>query len=120
MDQDDRGATSPSAARPTSGSTAGRRWIGVLVGMLAVLLLAEAAVRVIEPRLPEPADWFSPSAARLVREMVPRAHFATVYAKPAGRPYVDTCVKEFKQNKWIYFPWDTGLAVQPPIREGGD
>jgi xanthine phosphoribosyltransferase len=24
------------------------------------------------------------------------------------------------QDTWIYFPWDTGLAFQPPIREGGD
>jgi xanthine phosphoribosyltransferase len=23
------------------------------------------------------------------------------------------------QDTWIYFPWDTGLAFQPPIREGG-
>lgn len=46
-----------------------RRWLGVAIGALVVLLLAEGAVRVIEPRLPEPPDWFSPSAARLVREM---------------------------------------------------
>lgn len=50
-------------------SVARRRWLGVAIGALVVLLLAEAAVRVIEPRLPEPPDWFSPSAARLVREM---------------------------------------------------
>jgi len=24
------------------------------------------------------------------------------------------------QDTWIYFPWDTGLAFQPPIRPGGD
>jgi xanthine phosphoribosyltransferase len=24
------------------------------------------------------------------------------------------------QDTWIYFPWDTGLAFQPPIREGED
>jgi xanthine phosphoribosyltransferase len=24
------------------------------------------------------------------------------------------------QDTWIYFPWDTALAFQPPIREGGD
>jgi hypothetical protein len=50
-------------------SVARRRWLGVAIGALVVLLLAEGAVRVIEPRLPEPPDWFSPSAARLVREM---------------------------------------------------
>ena len=50
-------------------SVARRRWLGLAIGALVVLLLAEVAVRVIEPRLPEPPDWFSPSAARLVREM---------------------------------------------------
>ncbi len=56
--------------------------------------------------------------ARIVREMIPNAHFATVYAKPMGRPMVDTYVTEVSQDTWIYFPWDTGLAFQPPIREG--
>jgi xanthine phosphoribosyltransferase len=58
--------------------------------------------------------------ARVVREILPDAHFATVYAKPMGRPLVDTFVTEVSQDTWIYFPWDTGLAFQPPIRPGGD
>ncbi|HET7849243.1 MAG TPA: xanthine phosphoribosyltransferase [Pseudolabrys sp.] len=58
--------------------------------------------------------------ARIVRDLLPEAHFATVYAKPMGRPLVDTFVTEVSQDTWIYFPWDTGLAFQPPIREGGD
>jgi xanthine phosphoribosyltransferase len=57
--------------------------------------------------------------ARVVRELVPQAHFATVYAKPMGRPLVDTFITEVSQDTWIYFPWDTGLAFVPPIREGG-
>ncbi len=57
--------------------------------------------------------------AKIVRARLPRAHFATVYAKPMGRPLVDTFVTEVSQDTWIYFPWDTGLAFQPPIREGG-
>jgi xanthine phosphoribosyltransferase len=57
--------------------------------------------------------------ARIVRDMIPKAHFATVYAKPLGRPLVDTFVTEVSQDTWIGFPWDTGLAFQPPIREGG-
>lgn len=56
--------------------------------------------------------------ARVVREMMPNAHFATVYAKPAGRPLVDTFVTEVSQDTWIYFPWDMGLTFQPPIRDG--
>lgn len=57
--------------------------------------------------------------AKVVRDLLPGAHFATVYAKPMGRPLVDTFITEVSQDTWIYFPWDTGLAFQPPIREGG-
>jgi xanthine phosphoribosyltransferase len=57
--------------------------------------------------------------AKLVRDILPKAHFATVYAKPMGRPMVDTFITEVSQDTWIYFPWDTGLAFQPPIREAG-
>jgi len=57
--------------------------------------------------------------AKVVREILPGAHFAAVYAKPMGRPMVDTFITEVSQDTWIYFPWDTGLAFQPPIREGG-
>ena len=56
--------------------------------------------------------------AKLVRDILPKAHFATVFAKPMGRPMVDTFITEVSQDTWIYFPWDTGLAFQPPIRNG--
>jgi len=56
--------------------------------------------------------------AKVARELLPGAHFATVYAKPMGRPMVDTFITEVSQDTWIYFPWDTGLAFQPPIRNG--
>jgi xanthine phosphoribosyltransferase len=59
------------------------------------------------------------ATAKIVRELLPGAHFAAVYAKPLGRPMVDTFITEVSQDTWIYFPWDTGLAFQPPIREGG-
>jgi xanthine phosphoribosyltransferase len=57
------------------------------------------------------------ATARVVREMLPKAHFASVYAKPAGRPMVDTFVTEVSQDTWIYLPWDMGLAFTPPIRD---
>jgi xanthine phosphoribosyltransferase len=53
--------------------------------------------------------------ARAVREMLPKAHFATVYAKPAGRPTVDTYVTEVSQDTWILFPWDIEPQFAPPI-----
>ena len=57
--------------------------------------------------------------ARIVRDLLPEAHFAAVYAKPMGRPLVDTFITEVSQDTWIFFPWDTGLAFQPPIKEAG-
>src|SRR6185436_10839001 len=57
--------------------------------------------------------------AQSVRQLLPKAHFATLYAKPAGRTFVDTVVKEFKQNKWIYFPWDIEYKFATPIKDGG-
>ncbi|HEY1792669.1 MAG TPA: xanthine phosphoribosyltransferase [Opitutaceae bacterium] len=57
--------------------------------------------------------------AQVVRKLLPKAHFATLYAKPAGRAFVDTCVKEFKQNKWIFFPWDIDYRFAVPIKDGG-
>ncbi|MBR1222900.1 xanthine phosphoribosyltransferase [Bradyrhizobium sp. U87765 SZCCT0131] len=57
--------------------------------------------------------------ARVVRDLMPQAHFATVYAKPMGRPLVDSFITEVSQDTWIFFPWDTGLSFQPPIRDGG-
>src|SRR5271156_4245011 len=53
--------------------------------------------------------------ARAVREMLPKAHFATVYAKPAGRSLVDTFVTEVSQDTWILFPWDIEPQFAPPI-----
>ncbi len=53
--------------------------------------------------------------AGIVRAMLPKAHFATVYAKPKGRPLVDTFVTEVSQDTWIFFPWDLGLAFQAPL-----
>ncbi len=51
--------------------------------------------------------------ARIVRKMLPDAHIATVYAKPAGRPEVDTFVTLVSQDTWIVFPWDVGNPVRP-------
>ncbi|WP_296575957.1 xanthine phosphoribosyltransferase [Phreatobacter sp.] len=57
--------------------------------------------------------------AKVVRDMLPKSHIATVYAKPLGRPMVDTFVTEVSQDTWIYFPWDMGYTFQPPIRDAG-
>lgn len=56
---------------------------------------------------------------RVVREMLPQAHFATVYAKPAGRPVVDTFITEVSQDTWILFPWDVEPRYAQPIASSG-
>ncbi len=58
--------------------------------------------------------------ARAVRDMVPRAHFATVYSKPEGRPLVDTFVTEVSQDTWILFPWDMELQFVQPMAKTGE
>lgn len=58
--------------------------------------------------------------ARVVRKMLPKAHFATVYAKPEGRPLVDTFITEVSQDTWIYLPWDMDLQFVPPITREGE
>lgn len=55
------------------------------------------------------------TTAKIVRAMLPRAHFATIYAKPAGKPLVDTFVTEVSQDTWILFPWDTEVQFIAPI-----
>ncbi len=57
--------------------------------------------------------------AQVVRDMLPKAHFATVYAKPAGRPMVDTFITEVSQDTWIHFPWDLELQFVQPIVKAG-
>ena len=55
------------------------------------------------------------TTAQAVRDLLPKAHFATVYAKPAGRPQVDTYITEVSQDTWILFPWDSEPQSVPPI-----
>lgn len=52
----------------------------------------------------------------LVRALYPKAHFATVYAKPKGRGQVDTFITEVSQDTWIFFPWDMALQYVEPYR----
>ena len=60
------------------------------------------------------------ATARIVRDMLPGAHFATVYAKPKGREMVDTFITEVSQDTWIFFPWDLDVAYVAPISGATD
>ncbi len=55
------------------------------------------------------------TTARVVRALLPKSHFAAVYAKPAGKPLVDTFVTEVSQDTWILFPWDTEPQFATPL-----
>jgi xanthine phosphoribosyltransferase len=55
------------------------------------------------------------ATARIVRKLMPQAHIAAVYAKPAGKPLIDSYVTEVSQDTWIHFPWDTELQFVQPI-----
>lgn len=55
--------------------------------------------------------------ARYVREMLPKAHLATLYAKPAGVELVDTFITEVSQDTWIRFPWDMEYQFSTPLAD---
>jgi xanthine phosphoribosyltransferase len=46
------------------------------------------------------------TTARVVRALLPKAYFACVYAKPAGRGLADNVLKEVSQDTWIVLPWE--------------
>ncbi|CUB02820.1 xanthine phosphoribosyltransferase [Marinomonas fungiae] len=55
--------------------------------------------------------------AREIRKLLPKAHFATIYAKPAGKPLVDTFITEVSQDTWIRFPWDMEYTFSTPLAD---
>ena len=59
------------------------------------------------------------ATARVVRALLPRAHFAAVYAKPEGRDAVDCFITEVSQDTWILFPWDTEPQFVAPLAKRG-
>ena len=52
----------------------------------------------------------------IVKDLYPEAHYATIYAKPKGRPMVDSFITEVSQDTWIFFPWDMALQYVAPYR----
>ncbi len=60
------------------------------------------------------------ATAREARVILPNAHFATIYAKPAGRAFVDTAISEVDQDTWLFFPWDTEPRYVEPLADALD
>ncbi len=52
---------------------------------------------------------------KLVRQHLPKAHYACIYAKPQGVPTVDTYITEVSQDTWIHFPWDLENQYATPL-----
>ncbi|SMX38488.1 xanthine phosphoribosyltransferase [Pelagimonas varians] len=50
----------------------------------------------------------------VVRQHMPNAHVATIYAKPMGKPMVNSYITEVSQDTWIFFPWDMALQYVKP------
>jgi xanthine phosphoribosyltransferase len=48
----------------------------------------------------------SGNTLRTARHLLPKAHIATIYAKPNGAPMVDTLAVTVDQSVWLVFPWD--------------
>ena len=60
------------------------------------------------------------STARVAKQLLPKAYFITLYAKPAGKPMTEMYVKEFSQQTWLHFPWDSqqqddNYSYHPPL-----
>lgn len=52
---------------------------------------------------------------RIIRDMLPNAHYAAVYAKPKGAETTDSYVLDVEQNSWIFFPWDMDTRFSTPL-----
>lgn len=52
---------------------------------------------------------------KIIREHLPKAHFACIYGKPEGVPTADTLVTEVSQDTWVFFPWDMEVQYVKPI-----
>jgi xanthine phosphoribosyltransferase len=47
------------------------------------------------------------ATAKAVRNLLPKATFVTLYAKPEGKALSQLFIREFSQKTWLYFPWDS-------------
>ena len=54
---------------------------------------------------------------RIAREYFPKAHYACIYAKPAGTDTTDSFITEVSQDTWIHFPWDLEAQYSMPIAD---
>jgi len=51
----------------------------------------------------------------IIRKLMPKAYFVTMYAKPIGQKIVDDFVLSVDQDTWILFPWEAELSPASPL-----
>ena len=52
---------------------------------------------------------------RIIRDLMPKAYFVTLYAKPMGQKVVDEFVLPVEQDTWVLFPWEAELSPATPL-----
>lgn len=52
---------------------------------------------------------------RIIRKIMPKAYFVTLYAKPKGQEVVDEYVVAVDQNEWVLFPWEAEMSPATPL-----
>ncbi len=50
---------------------------------------------------------------KIIREMLPKAYFVSLYAKPLGLRYIDKALIEVRQDTWVDFPWEAQVTAVP-------
>ena len=55
------------------------------------------------------------NTCKILREMLPKACLAAVYAKPQGKPLADITAVDVAQNKWILLPWEVAIHPADPL-----
>ncbi len=59
----------------------------------------------------------SGKTAKIAKELLPKADFVAIYAKPAGKPMADQYLKDVEQQVWLHFPWDIELSYAEPLAD---
>ncbi len=53
--------------------------------------------------------------AKAIRDLIPKAKFITIFAKPMGEPLVDDFEVAIPQDTWIEQPWTWRWSFANPI-----
>lgn len=54
---------------------------------------------------------------KAVKEFLPEATYACLYAKNMGQSATDFFAKGYPQSTWLHFPWDVQLRFEPAMKD---